>query len=482
MDSRNRNRILLVLFIGVLMGALDIAIVGPALPAIRSQLGGSERSLAWIFSIYVLFQLISTPLMAKLSDQLGRRPIYILDVTLFAIGSLIVALSQDFTFVLLGRAIQGFGSGGIFPVASAVIGDTFPAEKRGGALGLIGAVFGLAFLVGPVLGGVILSLASWHWLFFINIPLAIAVIILSLRYLPLTRPARSKRFDWLGMVLLAVMLASLAWAVNHLDAKALFASLISLQVWPFLVLFITLLLALVRVEKKVENPIVSPALFERKQLRLTYVLSAGTGFGEASLVFVPLLAVISLGGAGITEKNASFLMVPAVLALAVGAPTAGRFLDKVGSRSVILTGTLVMSLGMFIVGLFASNLFLFITAGVFIGLGMSALLGAPIRYIMLNEARKSERSVAQGVATLFTAIGQLLGGTLTGAIAASASRADDPAAGYRLAFLIIGIMSVLLVIVALLLKNRAEEQATVRQNENSASREYPDSVPHATVE
>ncbi|MBE0695290.1 MAG: MFS transporter, partial [Anaerolineaceae bacterium] len=100
MDSRGRNKILLVLFIGVLMGALDIAIVGPALPSIRSQFASSERSLAWIFSIYVLFQLIGTPLMAKLSDQLGRRPIYVLDVTLFAVGSLIVALSQDFSLVL----------------------------------------------------------------------------------------------------------------------------------------------------------------------------------------------------------------------------------------------------------------------------------------------------------------------------------------------------------------------------------------------
>ncbi|MBE0697844.1 MAG: MFS transporter, partial [Anaerolineaceae bacterium] len=461
--------------------ALDIAVVGPALPSIRSQFASSERSLAWIFSIYVLFQLIGTPLMAKLSDQLGRRPIYVLDVTLFAVGSLIVALSQDFSLVLLGRATQGFGAGGIFPVASAVIGDTFPPEKRGGALGMIGAVFGLAFLVGPLLGGVIISLASWHWLFFINIPLALAVIVLSLRYLPLTRPAQSKRFDWLGMVLLAVMLASLAWAVNRLDVQALFTSLTSLQVWPFLVLFAVLLLALLRVERKVENPIVSPALFARKQLRLTYLLSAGIGFGEASLVFVPLLAVISLSGAGITEKNASFLMVPAVLALAVGAPTAGRFLDKVGSRSVILTGTLVMSLGMFMVGLFASNLFLFITSGVFIGLGMSALLGAPIRYIMLNEARLSERSVAQGVATLFTSIGQLLGGTLTGAIAASASQAGDAAAGYRLAFLIIGIMSALLVMVAFLLKNRAAEQATVRQNEASAGREFSDAVPQAAL-
>jgi EmrB/QacA subfamily drug resistance transporter len=482
MEESGRKKILLVLFLGVLMSALDIAVVGPALPSIRSQFTVSERSLAWIFSIYVLFQLVGTPLMAKLSDQVGRRPIYIIDITLFAIGSLIVALSPSFPIVLIGRAIQGLGAGGNFPVASAVIGDTFPAEKRGSALGMIGAVFGLAFIVGPVLGGIILTLASWHWLFFINIPLAAAVVLLSLRYLPSTRPAVSKRFDWLGMALLAVMLANLAWGINQINAKALLTSIISPQVWPYLLIFILLLVALVNVEKRADNPIVSPALFERKQLRLTYILSAGTGFGEASLVFVPLLAVISLGNAGITEKNASFLLVPAVLAMAIGAPTAGRFLDKVGSRAVVLTGTVVMSIGMFILGLGASNLFLFITSGVFIGLGMSSLLGAPIRYIMLNEARRSERSVAQGVATLFTSTGQLLGGTLTGAIAASAARAGDNAAGYRLAFLIIGSMGLLLVGVAFLLKNRDAELATVQQNETGASREFQEVVAQTASE
>ena len=128
MDKKQRNRILTVLFIGVLMGALDIAIVGPALPAIQKQFNIDERSVSWIFGIYVLFNLIGSPLMAKLSDVISRRKIYILDIALFAAGSLIVSFSPNFAILLAGRAIQGFGAGGIFPVASAVIGDTFPEE------------------------------------------------------------------------------------------------------------------------------------------------------------------------------------------------------------------------------------------------------------------------------------------------------------------------------------------------------------------
>ena len=135
MNDKTRNKILLVLFLGVLMGALDIAIVAPALPSIQNFFGIGDRALTWTFTIYVLFNLIGTPLMAKLSDTFGRRSIYILDVILFAIGSLIVSLSPSnlFAVLLAGRALHGFGSGGIFPGARAVIGCTFPAEKRGGA-------------------------------------------------------------------------------------------------------------------------------------------------------------------------------------------------------------------------------------------------------------------------------------------------------------------------------------------------------------
>jgi len=465
MESRQRNLILTVLFIGVLMGALDIAIVGPALPAIRAQYQLNERSLSWIFSLYVLFNLIGTPLMAKLSDQFGRRSIYVLDVALFAVGSLVVALAPSFPFVLMGRAVQGFGAGGIFPVASAVIGDTFPAEKRGSALGLIGAVFGLAFLIGPILGGVILSLATWHWLFFINLPIAAVVMVLSLKYLPATRPAESKRFDWAGAVTLTLMLACLALAVNQLDVQRFFASLVSITTLPFLAAFVVLFVILTRLEKSAENPIVPASLFNRPQLRLTYALSAGAGFAEAGLVFLPLLAVISLAGAGIQEKNASWMLMPVVLAMVVGSPTSGRMLDRFGSRAVILAGTSVLTVGMVLVGLFSSSLAMFIFSGVLIGLGLSALLGAPLRYIMLNESRLEERSVAQGVVAIFSSAGQLLGGALTGAIASSRTGFGGAGAGYSLAFLVIGGISLLLAVMALQLKSRQAEQAAVQASQ-----------------
>ncbi len=461
MEQKQRNQTLTVLFLGVLMGALDIAIVGPALPAIRSTFAVTERTLAWMFSIYVLFNLIGTPLMAKLSDQFGRRWIYILDISLFALGSLVVGLSGSFAWVLVGRAIQGFGAGGIFPVASAVIGDTFPPEKRGGALGLIGAVFGLAFLIGPLLGALILHFASWHWLFFINLPVALLIVLMSVRLLPATRSATPGAFDTLGMAVLATMLASLAYGINQIDTKSFLSSLLSLQVWPFLAAAVILFFALGRIETRASNPVVPPAVFTRRQLKLAYFLAAGAGLGEASLVFMPLLAVVALSG--ITERSASWLLMPVVLAMMIGSPTSGRLLDKFGSKAVIVAGTAVMVAGLFLLSLFASSLTMFIIAGFLIGLGLSALLGAPIRYITLNEASQSERSVAQGVVALFGSIGQLIGSVLVGAVAASGGA--QAAQGYTNAFLVVAAVSALLLLVSFLLKNRVSELETVKANE-----------------
>ena len=158
--GQTHYRLLAVLFGGVLMGALDIAIVGPALPAIQEEFGVDSRGLSWVFNIYILLGLLSAPLMSKLSDRYGRRDIYLLDIALFALGSLVVASAPNFWVLLSGRAIQAFGAGGILPVASAVIGDIFPPKRRGPALGLIGAVFGAAFLLGPLLGGILLH---WSW-------------------------------------------------------------------------------------------------------------------------------------------------------------------------------------------------------------------------------------------------------------------------------------------------------------------------------
>ena len=461
MNDKTRNQLLLVLFLGVLMGALDIAIVAPALPAIQRFFLVGDRALTWTFTIYVQFNLIGTPLMAKLSDMFGRRSIYMLDVVLFGLGSLIVALSPAnmYAMLLIGRAMQGFGAGGIFPVASAVIGDTFPPEKRGGALGLIGAVFGLAFLVGPILGGIIMTIASWQWLFIINLPIAVLVLVMSWRVLPAQRPETRRAFDWPGMLSLGLLLSAFAYGLNQIDTANFLASLSSFSVWPFLLAAVILLVVFINIEKTAQDPVLRLSLFGSRQSVLASALSAGAGIGEVSMVFIPALAVAAMPNV-VDKHTASYLLMPVVLALAVGSPLVGRLLDKFGSRLVVSVGTLLLALGALMLGAWNSQLWMFITAGVIIGLGLSALLGAPVRYIMLNEAPESERTSAQGAIAIFTSIGQLISSALVGAIAASAG---GGVSGYSAAYLSIGGLAVVLVLLTLGLKNRKDELQHVNQ-------------------
>ena len=468
MDNKTRKRVLLVLFLGVLMGALDIAIVSPALTPIQAYFGVDDRAKSWIFTIYVLFNLIGTPLMAKLSDIFGRRSIYILDISLFAIGSLVVALSPQnlFALLLIGRALQGLGAGGVFPVASAVIGDSFPPEKRGSALGLIGAVFGLAFLVGPILGGVIMTFTVWQWLFIINLPIALVVIVLGMRLLPTTHPETRRPFDWAGMAVLGVLLTCLAYGLNQIDTANFFSSLVSLNVWPFLASALVLALVFPMIERHAGDPVLRIQLFSHRQSVLASSLAAGAGLGEVGMVFIPSLAVAAMPTI-INKHTASYLILPVVLALAVGSPLVGRWLDKFGSKVVVFAGSVLTAIGMIMLSSQAvtSVLGLFILAGAIIGFGLSALLGAPVRYIMLNEAPAADRTAAQGAITLFTSIGQLVSSALVGAVAASQGGGVK---GYGSAYLVIGFIAVVLVLLTLGLKNRTEEIATVKQAQAAA--------------
>ncbi|MFB6285341.1 MAG: MFS transporter [Candidatus Bipolaricaulia bacterium] len=453
-DQQTQRRLLILLFVGVLMGALDIAIIGPVLPTLQATFGVGERGLAWIFTIYVLFNLVGTPLMAKLADRFGRRSIYILDVTLFAVGSLLVATAPSFATLLLGRAVQGLGSGGIFPVASAVIGDTFPPERRGRALGLLGAVFGIAFLIGPILSGALLML-GWRWLFLINLPIAAGLIGAGWRLLPTRHEATPSPFDWLGMLTLGAALAGLTYALDQLDTQNLIDSVTSAEIGPFLLVGAVLVPVFVALERRMADPVLAPRLFRTRQSQLAGLLAIGAGFFEGALVFVPGLLVTVYG---VTSSTAAFMLAPVVVALAIGAPLLGRALDAVGSRWVILVGTALLSLGLGGVAAVGDRLAGFYISMIVVGLGLSSLVGAPLRYIMLGEASADDRASAQGAISMLTRIGMLASGAVIGAVIDSHG---GGLGGYQLAYGVTALVALLLALLALGLKRRPHEQATL---------------------
>ena len=435
------RRLLGVLFLGTLLAALDIALVGPALPALREAFALGERAVSWVFTAFVLANLAGLPVMAALSDRAGRRTVYLADVALFAVGTVVVVLAPSFEVLLAGRVVQGLGASGIFPVASAVVGDTFPPEKRGRAVGLLGAVFGVAFLVGPALGGIVLAFASWRWLFALTLPLAALVFVLSARTIPDTRAETPRPVDRAGISLLVVLLVALAFGLSGLDAGDLGASLAAPLVWGPLALAAALLAAFVAVERRAPAPLVRPALVARRHVQIACALAVGAGLVEATFVFLSAYAVQAFG---VTKAEGSYLLLPLVLGVAVGSPLAGRLLDRVGARPVVTVGCVLVAIGLAVIAA-GPALPVHVVGTLLVGTGLAGLLGSSISYILLAEAEAEERTVAQGLSTLSLSVGQLVGGALVGAIAATAVA---PVAGYRTAFALIAGVALLLALVA----------------------------------
>jgi EmrB/QacA subfamily drug resistance transporter len=453
MEASNLKALMALLLTGVLMGALDLAIIGPALPAIQAEFGMETRGLAWLFNLYVLAQLVGTPILAKLSDRLGPRPVYISSILLFAIGSLLLVVGPDPLWLFVGRAVQGFGGAGIFPVAVKVIGDVFPPEKRGGALGLLGAVFGIAFLIGPVLGGILLQY-SWQWLFLINIPIALALIFGAWRLLPKgTLGQEHKPFDFGGAITLSVGLTALAIAISNFDSTQLSASLMSPLVLPFLLGFIVLAPWCWQFEKRAIDPIIKPAFFKSRQITMATSVSMGLGAMQSGSAFYPALAVAAMG---ITEASAAWLLLPGIICTTIASPIAGILVNKLGARVLVLFGLTCIAAGFLIFGQAEVSVAMFVTASCIAGLGFATALGAPMRVVVLNEANPKDRGAAQGLLNVSINIGQLLGAALVGGITASQG---GGAPGYQATYTVMGLITATLILLALRLRSKTAEMA-----------------------
>lgn len=450
MELNGNNKVLVLLFIGVFMGSLDIGIVGPALPAVQSYFAVNERLLSWVFTIYILFFMIGTPLMAKLSDIYGRKSIYILDIMLFAIGSLITITSISFDMLLIGRAVQGIGAGGIFPVANAFIGDIFPPEKRGGALGIISSVWGISSVLGPILGGLLLRF-GWQSLFIINLPISVLVIMGSYYLLPKTVVEQKIKFDWYGLAILSILVISLAYGLNQIEANDFINSLLSLSVLPYLILSLILLPVLWKVEKWIENPLIQIDLFKSMEVRLINTIMIGTGLIQAATVFIPAFVVVGLS---LTSSTASLMLLPVVVTMAIGAPIIGKLLDKFGSRNIIITGSFIMAAGLFMLGMFPNSFYIIIFSGFLVGVGMSTAIGSPPRYIMLVETPAKERASGQALINIITSVGQLMGGAMIGALIGSYAGGIR---GFQLTFIIMCFIAIIMTILAIGLKSKKKQ-------------------------
>ena len=410
-DAPPPRRLMPALFIGVFMAALDTAVVAPALPELRQAFGIGHRESALLMVVFVLCSLCSTALLANLGDRHGRRPVFLGSVACFALGSLLIALSPSFWMVLAGRAVQGIGAGGIVPTASAVIGDAVPARERGRALGLIGATYGMAFVLGPPLATLLMLAAGWHWIFLVNLPIAAVVLWLGARSLPRRQPAASlPPLDLPGIAVTMLLLSALVLGITRIADD-----LSGLRLWPsFLLLALLALGVLIPLERRAAAPMIPLSLFARRQLALTYLLTAGAGFGMGSIVFLTTLAQLAHG---VEPRHGGFVLLPLVLCSMAGSMGAGRLLNRLGARALLLAGFGSLALGYAASAYTAAGLWFFLLASMPVGLGVGIVVGGALRSIAIDEAPPAQRGAAQGMVNVCTAVGTLMSAAVVGAVA-----------------------------------------------------------------
>jgi EmrB/QacA subfamily drug resistance transporter len=451
--DRSTVPLLITLGLGVFAGALDLGVLSPALPALGAAFGVGPRELAWVFTLYLLANVVAIPVMTKLADRYGRRPIYIACVAIFAAGSVLAIAAPTFTIFLVARAIQAAGAGGIFPVATAAIADRVPPERRGAALGLVAATWGLAAVIGPTIGGLITHFISWHWVFAFNIPLALVVIVMARTTVPATIANVRGPLDVAGIVSLAIGLLATMALLTRLYAAG--GSVSAELAWGLVAVGCVAYAVFTVVERRAAQPVIPPKFFRDRQLLLTYALEVLIGALEGALFFIPAALVVgehlSFAAAGGVAAIGAFCFVAVI-------PLAGRALDAVGSRAVLTVGSLLTALGMLVFALGFGTLWVALVAMVVAGTGFGALLGAPTRYIITNRVGADQRAGAVGLLSIMLIIGQILGGSLGGGVADSHG---DPVAGYRVAYLVFTAIAIAAALLTFALASRSAERAAV---------------------
>lgn len=439
------------------MGSLDTGIIGPVLPSIEQSFNLTSRESSWIFTLFVITFMIGSPIMAKFSDFYGRKKIFILDVILFGVGSSLIAFSASIELIFIGRIIQGFGCGGIFPVGGAFIGDEFPLEERGKALGILGSVFGISAIGGPLVGAALIPF-GWNWCFTINIPISILLIIFALYILPNIENNRKLKIDYSGIVILSLLSISLAYGLNQIDSSNFINSILSLNVAPFLIIFIILIPIFLIVEKRAEESIVAIHMLKNKEISIACIETLSYGIIYSSAIFIPSLVILSMS---LNDQYASLMLIPILGANAFAEPILGKILDSVGSRKIMTIGTLILTLGLISIAIYPNNFILFIIAGCLVGVGLVTIIGAPLRYIVLSEAKPTERGAGQAIVNMLSSAGQLIGGALIGGIIASFSGI----LGYKISLLLAAAVAFTAFLFTLKLKNRDEQISTMKLNE-----------------
>ncbi|MEO5877943.1 MAG: MDR family MFS transporter [Streptosporangiaceae bacterium] len=343
-SKRQTMVILSGLMLGMFMAALDQMIVSTALPTIVRELDGLEH-ISWVVTAYLLASTVAMPLYGKLGDQYGRKPVFVFVIVVFLIGSVLCGVAQSMPQLIAFRAIQGLGGGGLMLSAMSIVADVVPPRDRGRYQGLFGSMFGLASIAGPLVGGFFTDHLTWRWIFYINLPIGAAALLVAVFGLHLHKPDHGKpKIDYLGAVLIAAGVACIvlltSWGGTQYDWDS--PMIISLGIGGA-----ALLTVFGFVETRVAEPIIPMSLFRNRTVSSASGISFFVGFAMfGCIAFLPLfLQIVS----GFSATNSGFLTLPLMAGLLVTSIVAGRLTSRTGHYKIFpIAGTLIAIIGMFL--------------------------------------------------------------------------------------------------------------------------------------
>ncbi|PLV34618.1 Multidrug resistance protein 3 [Bacillus subtilis subsp. subtilis] len=403
--------VVLGLLLGILMSAMDNTIVATAMGNIVADLGSFDK-FAWVTASYMVAVMAGMPIYGKLSDMYGRKRFFLFGLIFFLIGSALCGIAQTMNQLIIFRAIQGIGGGALLPIAFTIIFDLFPPEKRGKMSGMFGAVFGLSSVLGPLLGAIITDSISWHWVFYINVPIGALSLFFIIRYYKESLEHREQKIDWGGAITLVVSIVCLMFALE-LGGKTYDWN--SIQIIGLFIVFAVFFIAFFIVERKAEEPIISFWMFKNRLFATAQILAFLYGGTFIILaVFIPIFVQAVYGS---SATSAGFILTPMMIGSVIGSMIGGIFQTKASFRNLMLISVIAFFIGMLLLSNMTPDtarvwltVFMMIS-GFGVGFNFSLLPAAS-----MNDLEPRFRGTANSTNSFLRSFGMTLGVTIFGTV------------------------------------------------------------------
>lgn len=445
--TTQRRMVTLAMLVSILLVAIDTTIVTTAMPHIVQQLSGLNL-LSWVFAIYLLTSSVTTPIYGKLADLFGRKSIFIFGITLFVVGSMVSGMAQTMTQLILFRGFQGLGAGAVLPLTFTIIADLYPGEERAKMQGVFSSVWGVAGLLGPLVGGLFVDHISWRWIFYINVPIGIAAILLVLTFLhETTREKTKKSIDYWGAALFTIAMGSLLFAL--ISGGQLYAWS-SVEVISLFVVAVVFLLAFLLVESKAKEPMLPLALFKIPVIAVSNAVGfVASGVLIGVTVYLPVWIQTLLGH---SATSSGLTLMPMSFAWPLASTLAGRFMYRIGSKTMAVFGAVLIMAGsawLLLVNT-GSPYWYFVGIMIVIGFGMGCSF-TPLTVLVQSAVGWNMRGAATASNTFSRSLGQTVGVAVFGTVFNNTLNHKGMAQGLHLVFILVFAISLVTLLISVLL-------------------------------